>query len=120
MEKALKSRRTIRRFANKALTQAQLSQLLWAAYGVTDSRGLKSAPSAGALYPLDIYVVVGERQVSDLASGVYHYLPEKQALESRRIRGCAKSCSSCQYLSELDGGSTGYDRHHRGIPALPN
>ena len=86
VEQALKNRRTIRRFANKALTQAQLSQLLWAAYGVTDPRGLKTAPSAGALYPLDIYVVVGERQVSDLASGVYHYLPEKQALQSQSFR----------------------------------
>jgi SagB-type dehydrogenase family enzyme len=84
VEQALKSRRTIRRFANKPLTQGQLSQLLWAAYGVTDHRGLRSAPSAGALYPLDIYVVVGDRQVSDLAAGVYYYLPEKQALESKR------------------------------------
>ncbi len=84
VEQALKSRRTIRRFANKPLTQGQLSQLLWAAYGVTDPRGLRSAPSAGALYPLDIYVVVGERQVSGLAAGVYHYLPEKQALEPGR------------------------------------
>jgi SagB-type dehydrogenase family enzyme len=84
VEQALKSRRTIRRFANKPLTQGQLSQLLWAAYGVTDPRGLRSAPSAGALYPLDIYVVIGDRQVSGLASGVYHYLPEKQALEPGR------------------------------------
>ncbi len=82
VEQALKSRRTIRRYANKPLTPNQLSQLLWAAYGITDSRGLRSAPSAGALYPLDIYVVVGDRQVSGLAAGVYHYLPEKQALES--------------------------------------
>jgi SagB-type dehydrogenase family enzyme len=84
VEQALKNRRTIRRFANKALIQAQLSQLLWAGYGVTDSRGLRSAPSAGALYPLDIYAVVGDRQVSGLAAGVYHYLPEKQALELRK------------------------------------
>jgi SagB-type dehydrogenase family enzyme len=84
VEQALQSRRTIRRFANRPLTLGQLSQLLWAAYGVTDSRGLRSAPSAGALYPLDIYAVVGERQVSGLAAGVYHYLPEKHALESRK------------------------------------
>jgi SagB-type dehydrogenase family enzyme len=84
VEKALKNRRTIRRFANKPLSQGQLSQLLWAAYGVTDARGLRSAPSAGALYPLDIYAVVGERQVSGIESGVYHYLPEKQALEPGR------------------------------------
>jgi SagB-type dehydrogenase family enzyme len=81
VEQALKSRRTIRRFANNPLTQTQLAQLLWAAYGVTDPRGLRSAPSAGALYPLDIYAVVGERQVPGLAAGVYHYLPEKHALD---------------------------------------
>jgi SagB-type dehydrogenase family enzyme len=55
--------------------------LLWAAYGVSDPRGLRTAPSAGALYPLDIYAVVGERRVGGLAAGVYHYLPEKHALE---------------------------------------
>jgi SagB-type dehydrogenase family enzyme len=85
VEQALKSRRTVRRFAGKSLTQDQLSQLLWAACGITDSRGLRSAPSAGALYPLDLYVVVGERQVRGLTAGVYHYLPEKQALQSRKL-----------------------------------
>jgi SagB-type dehydrogenase family enzyme len=84
VEQTLKSRRTIRRFANKPLTLAQLSQLLWAAYGVTDPRGLRTAPSAGALYPLDIYAVVGERQVSGLAPGLYHYLPDKPALDLLR------------------------------------
>ncbi len=96
---ALKSRRTIRRFANKPLTPEQLSQLLWAAYGVTDPRGLRSAPSAGALYPLDIYAVVGERQISGLAAGVYHYLPEKQALELGRpgdLRGAVAQASLYQ------------------------
>ena len=119
VEQALKSRRTIRRFANKPLTQGQLSQLLWAAYGVTDSRGLRSAPSAGALYPLDIYVVVGDRQVSDLAAGVYHYLPEKQALESGRPGDLRSAVARASLYQNLDGGSTGYDRHHGGIPALP-
>jgi SagB-type dehydrogenase family enzyme len=84
VEQALKSRRTIRRFANKPLTLGQLSQLLWAAYGVTAPRGLRTAPSAGALYPLDIYAVVGERQVSGLAAGLYHYLPDKPALAPLR------------------------------------
>lgn len=81
VEQAIQSRRTIRHFANRPLTLGQLSQLLWAASGVTDPRGLRSAPSAGALYPLDLYALVGERQVSGLAAGVYHYLPAKHALE---------------------------------------
>lgn len=82
VEEAIKARRTVRRFASRALTLAQLSQLLWAADGITDPRrGYRAAPSAGALYPLDLYVAVGERQVEDLAAGVYHYLPEQHALE---------------------------------------
>jgi SagB-type dehydrogenase family enzyme len=101
---ALKSRRTIRQFANKPLTQEQLSQLLWAAYGITDPRGLRTAPSAGALYPLDMYVVVGERQVSGLAAGVYHYLPEKQALEPKRLgdlrHGVARASLHQDWMAE--------------------
>ncbi|MBM4289607.1 MAG: SagB/ThcOx family dehydrogenase [Deltaproteobacteria bacterium] len=84
VEQALKNRRTIRRFANRSLNAGQLSQLLWAAYGVTDPRGLKGTPSAGALYPLDVYAVVGDRQVSGLNAGVYHYLPDKHALKPMR------------------------------------
>ncbi|OPX20750.1 MAG: hypothetical protein BZ151_02445 [Desulfobacca sp. 4484_104] len=82
VEEALQTRRTIRRFGHRALSLAQLSQLLWAADGVTDpKRGYRSAPSAGALYPLDLYVAVGERSVADLPPGVYHYLPDQQGLE---------------------------------------
>lgn len=81
---AIQKRRTIRRFATRPLSQEQVGQVLWAAYGITDPRGLRAAPSAGALYPLDVYLVVGERQVPGLAAGVYQYLPEKHAL--RKIR----------------------------------
>ncbi|MDD3581081.1 MAG: SagB/ThcOx family dehydrogenase [Desulfobacca sp.] len=82
VEEALQARRTVRRFAHRALSLTQLSQLLWAADGVTDPRrGYRSAPSAGALYPLDLYVAVGERSVADLPPGVYHYLPDRQGLE---------------------------------------
>ncbi len=101
---AMKNRRTIRRFANKNLTQNQLSQLLWAAYGVTDSRGLRSAPSAGALYPLDIYAIIGDRQVSGVAAGVYHYLPEKQSLKLLRAgdlrAGVARASLSQTWMAE--------------------
>lgn len=82
VERAIKERRTIRSFQPKGLTLGQLSQLFWAAQGITDERnGLRAAPSAGALYPLDIYAVVGDGGVEGLKSGVYHYQPETHSIQ---------------------------------------
>jgi hypothetical protein len=65
IEEALLWRRSIREYVDKPLTVVQLSMLLWAAYGVNDARwGFRTTPSAGATYPLEIYVVVGERGVA--------------------------------------------------------
>lgn len=81
VEEAIKARRTIRHFKAKALNLEQLSQLLWAAYGISAENGLyKSVPSAGALYPLDIWVVVGKKGVEGLETGVYHYNPKAHRL----------------------------------------
>jgi len=81
VEKALKARRTVRHFANRGLTLAQVSQLLWGTDGISDPRGLRTAASAGATYPLEIYLVAGERGVANLAPGVYRYLPQGHALQ---------------------------------------
>jgi SagB-type dehydrogenase family enzyme len=84
VEEALKARRTHRSFQPRPLTLNQFSQILWAAYGVTDRKYgsfLKTAPSAGALYPLDIYGVVGQGGVETLAPGIYHFFPENHAVE---------------------------------------
>lgn len=84
VEEALKARRTHRSFQARPLTLKQFSQILWAAYGVTDRKYgsfLKTAPSAGALYPLDIYGVVGQGGVGTLAPGIYHFRPENHAIE---------------------------------------
>lgn len=82
VERAIKGRRTVRSFRPDSLSIVQLSQLLWAAQGVTDSRrGLRSAPSAGAIYPLDIYAVVGKGGVEALGSGVYRYRAVNHSLE---------------------------------------
>jgi SagB-type dehydrogenase family enzyme len=77
---ALEVRRTVRRFASRPLDLSQVSQLLWGADGVSDPRGLRTAPSAGATYPLDLYLVVGERGVKDLPAGIYHYQAPAHAL----------------------------------------
>ena len=74
VEKAIRNRRTIRSFTPESLGLEQFSQLLWAAQGITEDRGFKrTAPSAGALYPMDIYAVVGTSGIEGLTPGVYHY-----------------------------------------------
>ena len=59
LAEALEVRRTVRRFASRPLDLPQVSQLLWCADGASDPRGLRTSPSAGATYPLDLYLVVG-------------------------------------------------------------
>jgi SagB-type dehydrogenase family enzyme len=78
VEKALRERRSIREFTTQPLTIAEVSQLLWAAQGITASRGLRTAPSAGALYPLELYLVAGN--VEGLPPGVYKYRLAKHEL----------------------------------------
>jgi SagB-type dehydrogenase family enzyme len=71
-EQALFSRRSIREYKDSPMTTEQLSQLLWSAQGITGENGeLRTAPSAGALYPMEIYITV--QNVKELSSGVYKY-----------------------------------------------
>ncbi|MFI5330066.1 MAG: SagB/ThcOx family dehydrogenase [Desulfobaccales bacterium] len=81
VEEALKARRTVREFVARGLDLQQVSQLLWGADGLSDPRGHRTAASAGATYPLEIYLVVGEYGVADLPAGVYRYLVKEHALE---------------------------------------
>lgn len=84
-EETLVKRRSIRKFKKGNLTLQSVSQLLWAAYGITDKdHELKTTPSAGATYPLIIYCVAGN--VNELEPGVYKYLPEENVL-IRVIKG---------------------------------
>jgi len=78
IEEALQLRRSIRQYTGEPLTLQEVSQLLWAGQGITDPRGYRTAPSAGALYPLEIYVVVGD--IENLAEGVYRYEPVEHEL----------------------------------------
>jgi SagB-type dehydrogenase family enzyme len=64
------------------LSLDDIGQLLWSAQGITSSRGWRTAPSAGALYPLEIDVLCGN--VAEVPAGVYRYRPAAHALELRR------------------------------------
>jgi len=71
LEEALGRRRSLREFSEQPITVGELGQLLWSAQGVTNAEGSRTAPSAGALYPLELYVIAGE--VVGVDAGVYHY-----------------------------------------------
>ena len=77
LEETFLQRRSVREFSPVQLSTSEISQLLWAAQGITDSRGFRTAPSAGALYPLELYVV--------LEGGVFHYDPHAHSLTTVRI-----------------------------------
>ena len=79
LNSALNLRRSQRKFSAKPISLTQLSQLLWSAQGVTHFFGFRTAPSAGALYPLEIFVVVSN--VDQLSQGIYHYKPDSHELE---------------------------------------
>jgi SagB-type dehydrogenase family enzyme len=70
---ALARRRSVREYQPRPLDMADISQLIWAAQGVTSSSGQRTAPSAGGLYPLELYLVT--------QSGRYHYDPNRHQLE---------------------------------------
>ncbi|KPJ51984.1 nitroreductase, partial [candidate division TA06 bacterium DG_24] len=74
----MRGRRSIRSYSDAPLTLAEVSQLLWAAQGITNDRGFRTAPSAGALYPLEVYVVAGK--VEGLPAGIYKYRPREHEL----------------------------------------
>ena len=80
LERTLSDRRSIRQYGAGALSLEEVGQLLWAAQGVTQQRtGYRTAPSAGATFPLEVYLVVG--RVEGLSSGVYRYLPGRHEME---------------------------------------
>lgn len=104
IEETLLKRRSVRDYKDDHVTLAEVSQLLWAAQGITAPGGFRTAPSAGALYPLEIYVVAGN--VDDLPDGVYKYKPHRHELV-RILEGDkrAELCSAALGQSCIKDGS---------------
>ena len=76
----MRRRRSVRHFSDKPMTKSELSQLLWAAQGVSNPEyRFRTAPSAGALYPVETYLVVNS--IESMNPGVYHYAADMHALE---------------------------------------
>jgi SagB-type dehydrogenase family enzyme len=102
LEQAILHRRSVRSFGQGALTLKELGQLLWAAQGITDPSGKRTAPSAGALYPLEVFVVVGD--VEGVPAGIYQYVPEShtlaRALDGDRRQALAQSGLSQEIIRQ--------------------
>ncbi|MEW5806353.1 MAG: SagB/ThcOx family dehydrogenase [Acidobacteriota bacterium] len=85
VEEALRKRMSVRSFSKDMISYDDLGCLLWAAYG---SRDLKSegrtAPSAGACYPLTVYAVIGKNSVEGISEGIYVYMPQDHAISKHR------------------------------------
>jgi len=85
LDEVLKQRRSVRQFKGKPLSLGQLGYLLWASTGLGRTEGgyaFRTAPSAGALYPIETYVVAND--VRKLEPGLYHYAIESHQLERLR------------------------------------
>jgi len=97
LEEVILKRRSKRSFLDKRLSGEQISQLLWSAQGITNpGLGFRSAPSAGATYPLELYLVS--------ADGVFHYIHEGHKLielSSLDLRpSLAKACLGQSWVRE--------------------
>ncbi|MBN1326670.1 MAG: SagB/ThcOx family dehydrogenase [Candidatus Cloacimonetes bacterium] len=111
VEEALQNRRSRRQYLDSALSLDEVSQILWSAYGITRpikdgpeylKGGLKTAPSAGALYPLELYIV--SRNVEGLNPGIYKYDPENHSLllltEGDISNALAEACYDQEWVEE--------------------
>jgi SagB-type dehydrogenase family enzyme len=79
IEEALLGRKSVRSFSDKEVTLEQIGQLCWAAQGITHGTG-RTAPSAGAIYPLTLYVVTGRVSGQNVSGSVYRYDPQNHKL----------------------------------------
>jgi SagB-type dehydrogenase family enzyme len=86
VEEALRRRRSVRHLSRAPVGLSEVGQLLWAAQGITGPEGSRTAPSAGALYPLEVYLVAG--RVEGLAVGVYRYDPREHLIRLMSARDC--------------------------------
>ena len=90
VEEAIGKRRSVRSYASKDISVEDVSQLLWACQGITDkARGHRAAPSAGALYPLEIYLVKSD--------GIFHYIPKSHSLEAVSKRDSRSELAAAAY-----------------------
>ena len=104
VEQALSKRRSVREYKDTSLTLQEVSQILWSAYGITDTIkdkgiGLHTAPSAMAIYPLTIYLVAGK--VKDFPAGIYRYNPKGHFLVLLKSGDFRSDLSTASYSQKM-------------------
>ena len=73
VEQAISRRRSVRSYTSGPISLLQLSQILWSAQGITGNGRYRTVPSAGATYPLEVFVIAGEQTIENVEAGIYHY-----------------------------------------------
>jgi SagB-type dehydrogenase family enzyme len=101
LEACLAARRSVREYAEAPLSLEDLSQLLWAMQGVTGLGGLRTCPSAGAIYPLRTYVLAA--QVTGAPAGLFVYDPDGHALDALWRGDRRKPLSAAAFGQECVG-----------------
>lgn len=104
LEEAIEKRRSVRNYSKKPITLNQLSQLLFSAQGITGKiydQPIRTAPSAGALYPFEIYVIANN--IESLPRGVYHYSVRNHFLEEIKSGDFRKEITSAGLKQEMLG-----------------
>lgn len=89
LEQAITARRSQREYLSKPLTPEQIGQLAWVAQGQAPGSKYRTAPSAGATYPLELFVVTEQ--------GLFHYLPAKHALQKLAERDLRSALASAAW-----------------------
>jgi SagB-type dehydrogenase family enzyme len=113
LEETIAKRRSVRRYRADPLALSQLSQILWSAQGITGRRMSRAAPSAGATYPLEIFLFVGKQSVivseakqatEELPIGIYHYEVDSHSLSLHKSgdlrRDLAKAALDEEFIME--------------------
>ncbi len=98
VEEALLKRRSVREYLPEPLTLKELSQLLWSAQGITDPYGFRTAPSAGALYPLELYFHA--TKILGLDTGIYRYDPHRHSILEVKKGNFAEDIFRCGLSQE--------------------
>ena len=102
MTEILQKRRSVRSFSSKSLSTVELSFLLWASTGIQrreQGYEFRTAPSAGALYPIETYVVINN--VEGLDKGLYHYNIEEHTIEELKLDDLGRELAQAALEQEM-------------------